>query len=147
MGDGIFNPFEEPKPAKAAPTIDPTGETQYVPPEVTLDMGIYVLKLKNAKVEDVANRMGALIKELMDKYPEGFLHTGVNIIPRGDTYQLDHEEVQLTTDSGYLCVYVGDMSDNPDELENEAFKRIAHAISVTKDPEILDKHGVTLIRR
>lgn len=113
MGKGVFNPFAAPKEDFVSPIgNDPlnTELEEVVIPSVRLDGDSFVLEFQDAELENVPDRLGALISELMS-HPDArkdLVRDGVDMYPRGSTRKVDDGEMVLPTPHGYLSVFVGD---------------------------------------
>jgi hypothetical protein len=152
MKSGIFNPFAPktaPPKRKMTPSLErgvslaeEAGEGEYKGSSIRLDGGSYILELNEIELEDVPDRLGNLVKEIIEHHPDHMFQQGVQLIPRGKTFQVDDEEMVLPTPVGHLLVYVGSVME-----EDTAYRRIAHALRHLPIESILAKHKARIIVR
>ena len=123
MATGIFNPYVE----KKKPPV-PGDLEKVIPGDIRLDGDSYILELQQVDVKDLPARLGALLKDVMVDYSHVLMRHGIDILPRGETRQLEENEVALPTPEGHICVYVGKSEDGPVNTEVKVFRRIACAL-------------------
>ncbi len=135
MSKGIFNPYKEKvvkKDFNAASNFANPQDTEFgeVPVgNIKLDGDSHVLELKEAELKDVPGRLGSLLKDVMEQHREVLIRHGIDILPRGDTRQLESNEVSLPTPAGHICVIISEASiEDKTKTEVEVFRRVACAL-------------------
>lgn len=147
MTTGIFNPYVEKKPKKyeRAPTDEEMYSEEYGGPakdDVKLDGNSYILELKEADLEDVPGRLGELLYGVMQEHPAHMLQHGINLTPLDAALKVEDNELSLPTPSGHISVYVDKEKD-----ETEVWRRVAHALHLLPNNQILVKHKARIIVR
>ncbi len=156
MPKGIFNPFVEKKPKKdfqASTDHKKPFDTEFgtpLPGNIKLDGDSHVLELQQIELEDIAIRLGTLVKDLTRKHRSVLLRHGIDLIQEGSR-PLEPGEVSLPTPEGHLCVFIADESAHDDPKRNaktevEVFRRLARAFQEVPR-EILAKHKARVIVR
>lgn len=153
---GIFDPFGPPQvpqekpPERSVGNFDMTAaeEVGQTEPEtnVRLDGGSYILELRDLEVDKVPERLGQLVKDVIEKHPEHMLQQGIQLLPRGSTFDTEEQDLILPTPVGYLVVYVGELDDD-EQPEDAAYRRIAYSLLHLPINDILDQHQARVIVR
>jgi hypothetical protein len=141
MATGIFNPYVEKKEPP-----QPGGAEEVIPGDIRLDGDSYVLELQQVDVKDIPARLGALLTDVMVDHRHVLVRHGIDILPRGETRQLEENEVSLPTPAGHLCVYIGDPEDDTVKTEVKVFRRIACALREVPR-KILVKNRAKILER
>jgi hypothetical protein len=145
---GIFNPFEKPK--EKLPTYDQAQEKlekerealQEELCDAALDGGGFVLKILQVRPEDIYERLGRLIKDVV-KVPE----LKAELERYGVT--LTNDKIaeacvsSLKTSSGYLGVNLGDKAHS----ETAVYNRLARALYNVPIKKTLTDHNAVIIKR
>ena len=151
MADGIFNPFGEPKKPKKdflASTAETPLDTEFQAPpigDVRLDGEAFVVVLKNTVLADMHKRVGLLMRDVQTKHPDVLSKYGIHIVDLDATYQTEDDETVMETPSGFLIVWIGAVP--PDQAQDEAFKRLGHALNQINDVPLLEEHAIQIIER
>jgi len=141
MATGVFNPYIEKKKQP-----EPGDSEEIIPGDIRLDGDSYVLELRQVDQKDLPARLGALLRDVMMDHSHVLMRHGIDILPRGETRQLEENEVSLPTPAGHICVYVGDVKDDPVNTEIKVFRRIACALREVPR-KILAKNRAKVLER
>lgn len=140
---GIFDPYAKPQDKKPNLTLDRESDTDrpIIPPSVCLDGHSFALEFQNITLEQVPEKLGKLISDVIQDLNNVKILTQHGIQMTEDPPQTD-ELRTLKTPSGYLSVYV-----DTERNETEVFRRVAHALSKLRIKPILKKHNAHIIVR
>jgi hypothetical protein len=132
MTTGIFNPYREEEPVSEVATLTEYGiNTKHYQITITL-------KDPNKSLTEIASN----IMRLQREYPDHFLRCGVQVSPRGETYQVEQNEYAAPTDVGYLRVHLSPPIDN-DDVTDMVFQRIGYTLYTLNKPAELKNLSVT----
>jgi hypothetical protein len=139
---GIHNPFAKPELPKQQTSIGDDflySELRGQGPQaITLDGDSCLLRFNGATLDDIKDRLFALLYDVKNKYDSSLREHGVQVeeqlTPRKNT-------LSLKTKTGYISVYSKEMT------EASAFRRIGYALSLLPIQDILKKHNVKIVER
>ena len=150
MAKGIFNPFKAPDPPKKpfVSSTDPLHplNTEYNAPTkgtIRLDGDSYVLQFNNIDLEELRDRLEALIKDIIRaNHTDRLAYEGVSFHDYPDVPVLTDGQLRLKTPTGHLVIYAGEHG-----KEVDCFRRLAYALYNLPIKDILDKHNAKVYKR
>jgi hypothetical protein len=152
--DGIFNPYAPPKPPEvkkknfqATTDLANPYNSEYAPElmtrtDISLDGDTYVVVVQNAKVETVAQRLGALLKELAKTHGKELQRYGIEFHPPEHTSVFNPDELILTTPAGILRI-----DTNGEKNEVVAYRKLGYALSRMNIRDVLKRHAFRVYLR
>ncbi len=134
----IFDPYAKPEvPKSKKPEV-----------QASFKGNVYTLKYQYAHEDTLVDDLIGVLKVIAATTlgQNCFENHGITIVPRGTVFHLDKGETMLQGTNDYLCINIGEPSEDAKEIEAQAFDRLGRALDVLNYPEYLDSIGLKLIK-
>lgn len=139
---GIHNPFVKKEPPKQKTNISDDflySELKNQEPQaVTLDGDSYQLHFSGATLNDIKDRLYALLYDVKHKHASSLKDHGIQI---GEQLTPHADSLTLKTKTGDISVY------SRERDEASVFRRIGYVLSLLPIQDILKKHNVKITER
>jgi len=138
---GLHNPFAKPEPPKPIPTFSDDFLYEELPRGsgyISLDGDSYALRFASATMENIKERLYALLYEVNQKHALFLQDNGIRV---AEHLEPKSGELLLKTKDGDISIF------SKEDNEVVAFRRIAYTLSQLSIPDILKKHNVKIIER